>query len=79
MSKIKNKNFTKKDISKKINLKIGISNAYASKITDDFINVLKNLIKNNETNIKNFATFRIIKGNLMHQIKNNLSHLDVKD
>tara|TARA_Y100000996_G_C22090910_1_gene465704 strand:+ start:53 stop:352 length:300 start_codon:yes stop_codon:yes gene_type:complete len=60
MSKIKNKNFTKKDISKKINLKIGISNAYASKITDDFINVLKNLIKNNETNIKNFATFRII-------------------
>ena len=23
--------------------------------------------------------YRIIKGNLMHQIKNNLSHLDVKD
>ena len=60
MSKINKNNFTKKDISKKIHLKTGLSNAYASNITDDFINILKNLIKNKETNIKNFATFRII-------------------
>ena len=60
MSKIKRNNFTKKDISKKINLKTGLSNLYAKNITDDFINILKDLIKKKETNIKNFATFKII-------------------
>ena len=63
MSEIKKTNLTKKDISKKINLKTGLSNSYASIITDDFINILKNLIKNKETNIKNFATFKIINKN----------------
>ena len=60
MSEIKNVNLTKKDISKKINLKIGLSTSYSNRITDDFINILKNLIKDKEINIKNFATFRII-------------------
>ena len=60
MSEIKNVNLTKKDISKKINLNIGLSASYTNRITDDFINILKNLIKDKETNIKNFATFRII-------------------
>ena len=60
MSEIKKNNLTKKDISKKINLKTGLSISYASRITDDFIDILKNLIKNKETNIKNFATFRTI-------------------
>ena len=63
MSEIKKTNLTKKDISKKINLKIGLSNLYTDKITDDFIVILKNLIKNKEINIKNFATFKIIKKN----------------
>ena len=60
MSEIKNVNLTKKDISKKINLKTGLPVSYANKITDDFIDILKNLIKNKEINIKNFATFKII-------------------
>ena len=60
MSEIKKINLTKKDISKKINSKTGLPNLYTNKIIDDFIDILKNLIKNKETNIKNFATFRII-------------------
>ena len=60
MSEIKKTNLTKKDISKKINLNTGLPDSYASKITDDFINILKKLIKDKETNIKNFATFKII-------------------
>ena len=60
MSEIKKTNLTKKDISKKIHLKTGLSGSYANRITDDFINILKNLIKDKEINIKNFATFRII-------------------
>ena len=59
MLKIK-KNLTKKDISKKINLKTGLSNLYAKQITDDFINILKSLIRNKEINIKNFASFKTI-------------------
>ena len=60
MSEIKKTNLTKKDISKNIHLKTGFSGSYVNKITDDFINILKNLIKDKEINIKNFATFRII-------------------
>ena len=60
MPEIKKTNLTKKDISKKINLNTGLSDSYASKITDDFINILKKLIKDKDTNIKNFATFKII-------------------
>ena len=63
MSEIKKTNLTKKDISKKINSKTGLPILYTNKIIDDFIDVLKNLIKNKETNIKNFATFKTIKKN----------------
>ena len=63
MSEIKKTNLTKKNISKKINLNTGLSTSYANKITDDFIDILKNLIKNEETNIKNFATFKTIDKN----------------
>jgi len=63
MAEIKKTNLTKKDISKKINLKIGLSTSYSNRITDDFINILKNLIKDKEINIKNFATFKIINKN----------------
>ena len=59
MLKIK-KNLTKKDISQKINLKTGLSILYTNKITDDLIEILKNLIKNQDLNIKNFATFKIL-------------------
>ena len=61
MSKNKNISFTKKDISKKINLKTGLPQSYINNIIDDFINILKNQIKEEELSIKNFATFKIIK------------------
>ena len=54
-------NLTKKDISKLINLKTGLPNFYSSKIIDDLIVILKSLIKKKEINIKNFATFKVIK------------------
>ena len=63
MSEIKKSSYTKNDISKKINLNTGLSNLYSKQITDDLINILKNLIKNKEVNIKNFASFRTIYKN----------------
>ena len=63
MAKSKKDNLTKKDISKKINSKTGLPNSYSNKITDDFIDTLKSLIKNKEINIKNFATFKTIYKN----------------
>ena len=60
MFKTKIPNLTKSDISKKINSKIGLSTIYINEITEDFILILKNLIKNNGTNIKNFGTFKTI-------------------
>ena len=41
----KNYNFTKKELSKDIFLKVGISNVYINLITDDLIDILKILIK----------------------------------
>ena len=60
MSKNKKINFTKKNISKKIELKTGFSNLYTNEITDNFISILKNLIKEKQFKIKNFGTFRVI-------------------
>ena len=63
MEEIRKKSLTKKDISKKINFKTGLSNLYSKQITDDFIDILKSLIKTKEINIKNFATFKTIYKN----------------
>ena len=63
MLKIKKTQLTKKDISKKINLEIGLSKSYANKITDNLIFILKDLIKNKEINIKNFGSFKILRKN----------------
>ena len=60
MEEIKKTTFTKEDISKKINLKTGLSNSYTKQVTDDFISILKYLIKSREISIKNFASFKII-------------------
>lgn len=60
MLKIKESQLTKKDISKKINLNLGLSVSYTDKITDNLIIILKNLIKNNEINIKNFGSFKVL-------------------
>ena len=56
----KRSNLTKKDISKKINLKSGFSTLYIDKITDDLINFLKINIKKNGIIIKNFGSFKTI-------------------
>ena len=63
MLKIKEPYLIKKDISKKINLKIGLSALYINKITDDLISILKDLIKIKEIHIKNFGTFKTINKN----------------
>jgi nucleoid DNA-binding protein len=60
MLKSKIRNFTKSNIAKEINTKIGLSKLYSNSITEDFILILKNLIRNNKTNIKNFGTFKVI-------------------
>ena len=63
MLKINKPNLTKKNISKIIFLKIGLSSKKVDLIVDDFIQILKYLIKNKEINIKNFGTFKIIYKN----------------
>ena len=63
MLEIKKINLTKKDISKKINLNTGLSSLLTNQITDDFIDILKNLIKNKKIIIKNFASFKTISKN----------------
>ena len=60
MIKTKSINFTKKDISKKINIKTGLSNQLNLEIIDDLIFLLKRSIKEKELNVKNFGTFRIL-------------------
>tara|TARA_A100001011_G_scaffold382390_1_gene452097 strand:+ start:833 stop:1132 length:300 start_codon:yes stop_codon:yes gene_type:complete len=60
MTKLKSINFTKKDISKKINIKTGLSNQLIYEIMDDFISLLRISIKDKQLNIKNFGTFKAI-------------------
>ena len=60
MLKNKNSNFTKKNISQKINLKTGLSISYTNEVTDNLISILKILIKNKDLHIKIFATFKIL-------------------
>ena len=62
MSKNKAVNFSKEEISKQINNKIGFSQNYIEDLTDDLISILKTLIKDN-LNIKNFGTFKIFQKN----------------
>ena len=61
MSELNHNNITKKDISKRIVKKTGLSFSYANKIVDDLLYILRNLIKEKNLNIKNFATFKTIK------------------
>ncbi len=55
------KNFTRKNIYKKINQKIGFSKNFSNKIVDDFFSILtKELIKLNKIKISSFGTFDIL-------------------
>tara|TARA_Y100000992_G_scaffold269179_1_gene208735 strand:- start:53 stop:349 length:297 start_codon:yes stop_codon:yes gene_type:complete len=77
MLKKKRFNYTKKDISKNISIKLGLSNSYSSLITDSLIEILKQLVGAETTNIKNFGTFKILKKNerLGRNPKNNVTYI----
>ena len=60
MSNYKNSNYTKKDISKEINLTIGLTKSHSDLLSADIISILKKLIKSNKINIKNFGSFKIL-------------------
>ena len=55
------KNFTRKDLTKKINQNIGFSKNLALKITDDFFETLvSELINSNKIKVSSFGTFETI-------------------
>tara|TARA_B100001057_G_C22567410_1_gene839772 strand:+ start:115 stop:417 length:303 start_codon:yes stop_codon:yes gene_type:complete len=60
MQNNKKNSITKKDISKKISSVCGIPISFTDQIIEDFINILKLQIKENDLNITNFATFKVI-------------------
>ena len=53
-------NISKKIISKEIHKVTGLPKQYSKEIIDDFIFILKNLIKENKTTIKKFGCFKVI-------------------
>ena len=65
MTSINRNNTKKKDIVGNIFTNIGISSFYATKIVNDFINILIfNLLSNKFLKIKNFGTFNLLKKNI---------------
>ena len=55
------KNFTRKDLTKKINKNLGFSKNFSSKIIDDFIeSLISELIKYDKIKISSFGTFNIL-------------------
>ena len=60
MQNNKKNSITKKDISKKISSVCGMPISFTDQIIEDFINILKLQIKENDLNITNFATFKVI-------------------
>ena len=56
------KNFTRKDLSNKINQNLGFSKNYSSTVIDNFFETLINhIIKFNKVKISSFGTFEVIK------------------
>ena len=55
------KNFTRKDISKKIYQKLGFSKNYSSQIIDNFFEtMIVELLRSNKIKLSSFGTFKII-------------------
>ena len=52
--------FKKIDLSKNISKKIGVSVSLSKKLTEDLLEILSNKIKDNNLNLKNVGSFRII-------------------
>ena len=57
------KNITKKEITKILSEKIGLSSLYSKKIVNDLIQIIIKQIKNNNLILKNIGTFKIINKN----------------
>jgi len=56
-----NKNFTRKDLSKKIFKNLGFSKNFSSKIIDNFFETLiTEIIKRNKIKISSFGTFSVL-------------------
>ena len=54
-------NLSKKDISKQISEKTGLSFLLSKNLTEDLIDTIKELIKYKDLNIKNFGKFKVLK------------------
>ena len=59
MEKINNNNLTKKEISKFISKKIGLSNHYIDNVVEDLIVSLKETIIGGKLHVLNFGSFKI--------------------
>ena len=57
---MKNLNFTKKEISREINSKLGLPISFCNEVVDTLIEILIDNIKSKELNVKNFGTFKIL-------------------
>tara|TARA_Y100000816_G_C26028582_1_gene538342 strand:+ start:520 stop:813 length:294 start_codon:yes stop_codon:yes gene_type:complete len=57
---VKISSFKKIDLSKNISEKIGVSVSLSKKLTEDLLEILSNKIKDNDLNLKNVGSFRII-------------------
>ena len=56
------KNFTKKDLSKKIYHNLGFSKNISLRLIDDFFeSMLSGLLKTNQVKISSFGTFQVLK------------------
>ena len=56
------KNFTRKDLSKKIYHNLGFSKNISLRLIDDFFeSMLSGLLKTNQVKISSFGTFQVIK------------------
>ena len=54
------KNFTRKDLSKKINKTLGFSKNFSSSVVDNFFDILKEgIIKSEKFKITSFGTFKV--------------------
>tara|TARA_Y100000590_G_scaffold379551_1_gene447251 strand:- start:8356 stop:8652 length:297 start_codon:yes stop_codon:yes gene_type:complete len=56
-----NKNFTRRDLSNKINKNLGFSKNFSSKIVDDFFEaIIAEIIKSKKIKISSFGTFSVL-------------------
>ncbi len=54
-------NLKKEDLSLDLSKKIGLSHLYSKKIIDDLLDVLSQCIKEDNLNLKNLGSFKLIK------------------